>query len=645
MTQSPVMARIPWVLGLGIVIAVLVNAGAAWASAGAADQAALAAKFSPVVRLVGAPESCGPGLPYVPTNVQLLFDNHEVALRGPWGPDDLVKVAPTAQDMASGLFNYHLDFPGDALDPGCGYLDWSRRVNAGQRPTVYAHVVSDPDYPGQIALQYWMFYVFNDWNNLHEGDWEMIQLNFHASTAAQALERTPYEVGYSQHEGAERADWGDSKLQIEGGTHPVVYPAAGSHAGFYDQALYLGASGSEGVGCDDTRNADIVLHPAVQTIPGNPVAAVQAFPWINFQGRWGEQQPAFFNGPTGPNLKPQWTHPIGWSQDWRDRSYAVPAGGVLGTTTTDFFCAAMTSGSRLLWRAVGNPYPTVAIVLALLALVIVGLRRATWRPVAPLRLARRRAWGQVISSAARMYVGRWRLFIGMGVLFLPISLVITALQAGVLGASSILGVEDEGQAAGVFALLVLAIGSALTLLGVALVQAATARALVDIDEDRPVRPLAAYRMGARQVGVLLGALAMAVVIVLALSTSIFLIPIAVWAAVRWALIAPVAAVEGLGSFSALRRSSRLVRGDWLKVGSLTVISAGIAVAAGPLIGTGLIVLTDLPLALLNVVAGVVYMLTMPFVALTTVYVYADTRVTERLQGEPEPRMLPAEIDL
>jgi hypothetical protein len=639
------MARIRWGLVLGIVVASLVNAATASASPGTAEQAALAARFAPVIRLVGAPSSCGPGLPYVPTDVQLLFNNPEVALRGPWGPNDLVKVAPAAPDLAAGLFDYHLDFPGSALDPGCGYLEWSRRLNAGQRPTVYAHVVSDPGYPGQIALQYWMFYVFNDWNNLHEGDWEMIQLNFNASTPAQALHQTPVEVGYSQHEGAERAAWGDSKLQIEAGTHPVVYPAAGSHAGFYDQALYLGASGSEGVGCDDTRNADIVIRPAVQTIPSNPGAAIQAYPWINFQGRWGEQQPAFFNGPTGPNLKPQWTQPIAWSQDWRDRSYAVPAGGILGTRTTDFFCAAMTQGSRLLWRAVANPYPTVAAVVVLLVLVIIGLRRATWRPVAPLRLARRRAWGQVISCAALMYVDRWRLFIGMGVLFLPISFVITALQAGVLGAASILGVEDEGQAAGAFALVVLAIGTALTLLGIALVQAATARALVEIDEGRTVRPLAAYRIGARKMGVLFGALAMAVVVVSLLSTSILLLPVAVWAAVRWALIGPVAALEGLGSFRALRRSSGLVRGDWLKVGSLTVISAAVALAAGPLIGTALIVFTDLPLALLNVVAGIVYMLTMPFVALTTAYAYADTRVSERTQAAPEPRMLPAEIDL
>jgi hypothetical protein len=305
----------------------------------------------------------------------------------------------------------------------------------------------------------------------------------------------------------------------------------------------------------------------------------------------------------------------------------------------------MTQGSRLLWRAVANPYPTVAAVVVLLVLVVIGLRRATWRPVAPIRLARRRAWGQVISCAARMYVDRWRLFIGMGVLFLPISFVITALQAGVLGAASILGVEDEGQAAGAFALVVLAIGTALTLLGITLVQAAAARAMLEIDEGRTVRPIAAYRMALCKAGVLFGSLAIAVVIVILLSTSILLLPVAVWAAVRWALIAPVAAVEGLGSFRALRRSSGLVRGDWLKVGSLTVISAAVALAAGPLIGTGLIVFTDLPLAFLNVVAGVVYMLTMPFVALTTAYVYADTRVSESVQAEPEPRMLPAEIDL
>jgi hypothetical protein len=637
-----VTARIASVLAAAIALLLLI---AGPASAATGDETALAAKFSPVIRL-SEPQTCGEGGPYVPTNVNLLFDNPTVALRGPWNATDLVKVAPAASDLASGLYEYHLDFPGDALNPGCGYLDWSRRLNEGQQPTVYAHVAGDPLHPGKLALQYWTFYVFNDWNNLHEGDWEMIQLNFDASTAARALNETPYEVGYSQHEGAERAAWGDDKLQLDGGTHPVLYPAAGSHAGFYNEALYLGASGSQGVGCDDTRNASLVIHPSVETIPSDPSAASSQFPWIGFQGRWGELQPAFFNGPSGPNLKTQWTHPIQWSMDeWRDRSYAVPGGGVLGTSTTDFFCGLMTEGSRLLWRLVDNPAPTIFVALVVAALLIVGLRHATWRPSAPLRLVRRRAWGQVITGAARMYVTRWRLFLGLGVLFLPISVVITLLQGLVLGASSILGVEDQGQVAGTFALIVFAIGTALTLLGIGLVQAASAKAMIEIDAGRTIRPLEAYRMAFVHVRVLLGALLIAVVLVTLLTSSIFLVPIAIWVAVRWALIAPVIAVEGLGRAAALRRSAALVRGDWLKIGSLTVVSGGIALVLGPLIGTALILLTSLPLPLLNVIAGVVYMLTMPFVGLTTTYAYFDVRVSDQLKAPPEPDVLPAEAGL
>ena len=44
-------------------------------------------------------------------NVDLLFDEPTVALRGPWGGGDLVEIAPTADDLADGLYEYHLDFP------------------------------------------------------------------------------------------------------------------------------------------------------------------------------------------------------------------------------------------------------------------------------------------------------------------------------------------------------------------------------------------------------------------------------------------------------------------------------------------------------------------------------------------------------
>jgi hypothetical protein len=615
------------------------------ASASLDDQVALAKRFAPVIRLVDQVGDCAPVSPYTPIDVDLLFGEPTVALRGPWGGGDLVAIGLSASDLSRGLYEYHLDFPGDALHPGCGYLDWSRRLTAGSKPTVYAHVASDSGYPGRLALQYWLYYVFNDWNNLHEGDWEMIQLVFDAPDARQALSKKPVEVGYSQHEGAERAAWGESKLELVDGTHPVVHPSAGSHANYFGEALYLGSSASQGVGCDDTSGPGFDVRPVVRTIPNDSTQARGLFPWIAFEGRWGELQRSFYNGPTGPNLKRQWTEPIRWSIDWRDRSYAVPAGGAFGTRATGFFCGAVERGSEALRRLIVHPLPVVLLLTALIVLLLFGLSRATWRPGAPLRLARRRAWGQILTAAARMYVRRLPLFVGIGVLFLPISVLVAVLQAVVLHASSVIGIRNEAESGGILVILVVAIGTALTLVGVGLVQAATARALVEIDQGRPIGPLRAYRLARRGLWPLVGATVFAVVVVSLLATALVLVPIAVWLTIRWALVAPTAALEELSAFAVLRRSGVLVRQAWLKVASLTVLGAAIILVAGPLVGALLIILTNAPLWVLDLVAGVVYAVTMPFVALTTAYVYFDMRTRDQLAPEHEAGELPAEIDL
>ena len=615
------------------------------AAADLADETALAERYAPVVRLVEQAQDCGYGESYEPIDVDLLFGEQTVALRGPWGPDDLIKVGPTAEDVARNLYEYHLDFPGNALDPGCDYERWANRLTEGTAPAVYAHVATEPGFPGQLALQYWLYYVFNDWNNTHEGDWENIQLVFKADDARQALAGEPVSVGYSQHEGSEEATWGEDKLELVDGTHPVVYPAAGSHANFFESALYLGSSAQEGVGCDDTSSPNFDVRPVVRTIPSNATEARALFPWIGFEGRWGELQPSIFNGPTGPNLKTSWIEPISVSKGWRDRSYAVPAGGALGTGTTDFFCSVIGAGSNALRRSVDDPLPVVLALGALLALVLFGLSRATWRPTAPLSLARRRAWGQILTSAARMYARRPGLFLGIGLVLLPISVVVTFLQAVVIGVSSIAGISTEGESGGMLLLLVFAVGTVLTLLGLTLVVAATARALVEIEHGRPIGPIGAYRLALEWAKPLLGAIVISVVAVSLLVTTVVLVPIAIWLAVRWALAVFAVELEGCSAIDALRRSRRLVRGHWLKVASLAVFSAALALILGPLVGTLLIVLTSAPLATLNLVAGVFNAVTIPFVALTTAYVYFDVRARAELETADEADELPAEFQL
>jgi hypothetical protein len=612
---------------------------------GLSDEKALADRYAPVVRLVTQEKECGPGEPYEPMDVNALFGDPTVALRGPWGNNDLVKIGPTAADLSRGLYQYHLDFPGNALEPGCDYERWARRVTEGHKPTVYAHVATDPLHPRQLALQYWLFYAYNDWNNLHEGDWEMIQLLFDAPNAHDALARKPTSVGYSQHEGAERATWGSAKLELSGGTHPVVYPAAGSHANFFDEGLFLGSSASQGVGCDNTTGPHHDLRPVVATIPSNPASAREQFPWIGFEGRWGELQPSFFNGPTGPNLKTQWTEPIQWSQDWRDRSFTVPTASLFGTTATDFFCRAIGGGSSALVRLVHRPLPFILVTGALVLLLIYALSRTHWRPAAPLRLAHRRAWGQTLAAATRMYGRELRLVVGIGVVFIPVSLLVALLQSLLLHGTSVLGVEGGAGGKSFLAFVVIAIGTALTLLGLGLAQAATARALVEIDQGRSIGPLRAYWLARDSIRPLLGALFGAALVVSLLAGSLYLLPIAIWLAGRWALIAPCIELEELSALGGLRRSGRLVRGKWFKATSLIVVGAALAFVIGPLVGVALILSTGAPFWLVNLVAGFIYALTMPLVAITTVYVYFDRRVAYELGDDVDLAQLPPEIEV
>ena len=264
-------------------------------------------------------------------------------------------------------------------------------------------------------------------------------------------------------------------------------------------------------------------------------------------------------------MKDQWLHPIEWSQDWRDRGYAVPAAGVFGTGATDLFCNGVAKGSKALVLLLRSPGMTLLVLGTILGLLVFAAVRATWRPVAPLRLARRRSWGQIISASGAMYIRRPGLFLGIGVLLIPLTLAITLLQWLLFQLVDLVG-SLTGQAAGTFAFIALVIGATLTLLGLGLVQAATACALVEIDGGRRVSAVDAYRISLRRFRPLLRSIALFVLVWLVLTTTLFLIPVAIWLAVRWCLLAPAVELDDRKGLSALRRSGSLVRGRWLRTG-------------------------------------------------------------------------------
>lgn len=595
----------------------------------------LAMRHAPVVRVRAQEEQCGDGEPYLPVDVDTIMGNSGVALRGPWHTDDLVDIAPTAADLGEGLSQYHLDLPGEALAPGCDYEAWEQEVTADSRPTVYARVVEDAARPGQVALQYWFYYLFNDWNNKHEGDWEMIQLVFDGPDAATALTTDPIAAGYSQHTGGERAEWGSDKLQIVDGTRPVVYPGEGSHANFFSPALYLGRSSDTGVGCDDTTGPHTEIRPQVAVVPTEEEKYLVDFPWLGFRGHWGERHESFFNGPTGPNLKEQWIRPIRWAEtSWRDASVTVPAAAAVGPAVVDTFCAVVEDGSNLLRQAVRNPLPVLAALAALVALVLMAAARTRWEPGDPHPVARKRDPGQIIAAASRVYRRRWRLSLGIGFMFVPTMLLAVGanwLLVRITRLETLAGPDGDQHAWLVF--IVVLLGEAIALAAYFTVVAAVAWSVHDLDRGGSPSPRTAYREVARKIGPIARVALRIVVVVGVLLLFLVTAPLALVFAVRYAFAIPVLMIEDETVHSAMRRSRELVRGRWWPTALLLAIVVGLGFVTGPLVGVTLLFVTGASFLIINLVAGLVYAATIPFVALVVVYLYYD--LTARAGSEPE----------
>ena len=421
-----------WVGSVTVALALAATAVPNVATGAAPDADAareLAERFVPVIMIKEQADDCDPdGEPFWPMPVDVLLDNPEIALRQMSRNDPVVMRGPRASDLAGLGEGFFLDFPGDSLRPGCIYERDFDKYTEGVEPTVYAHVVQQPDEPGLVFVQYWLYWYYNDWNNKHESDWEGITLKFEANSVEEALLAEPVAVGYSQHEGGERTNWDDEKLSREG-DRPVVYSSARSHASYFGSALYLGRAASEGFGCDETTGPSVRVDPAVVLLPDRVDDPDDPLAWLSYGGRWGERQGGAFNGPTGPAAKARWLEPAPWFDDLRDTSVVIPAGDSAATAVIDVFCGTVERGSRALISFTTSP-ERVLIALAVLALLVRFLAgRTDWRPVAPVPVVRRRRAGQLVRAAAREYARTPGVFLLIGAVYLPALVVTGALTA------------------------------------------------------------------------------------------------------------------------------------------------------------------------------------------------------------------------
>jgi hypothetical protein len=558
---------------------------------------------------------------YEPTTVDTVLGNPAVTLKRveEGGGEELIRHAPTAADIAGLGDEYHLDLPGNPLGDTCVYArDFARLKEEGKAPAVtYAHIAHQVGRRG-LAVQYWFFWYFNQFNDLHEGDWEGMQIAFKADTAEKALAESPREVVLFQHAGGERAAWDDPKLEKEG-THPVVYPAAGSHATFYDSTVYIeNGQGGSGVGCDNTS-------PPVYRLPVRPVA-VPTFPtttgpfrWLTFFGHWGSKEKGFNNGPTGPTTKKQWLEPFSWMEKQRTTSPRLPGGSIAGNTVTSAFCGAVTAVTDVInldQRSRPAAIASVLIPLALLAL-FVGLTR--WGPVDLTELRRRRAFGQLVRAARQLYGRHWRTMVPIALTALLLIGVVEGLAA--LAANG-RGVDSAAGSSGAH----LALADTLETFGKPL--AATIVAAIAIVAVRTLAETGTTSFAASDRGMLrrfwrvVGGQLLATLAVIALALTVIGIPFAIWKYVGWLFVQQEILFEDKKIREAFRGSSRLVRGHWWRTLRVAAFFWLLSVVSGPVLGFVLI-FTSLPLFWINAIGAVVFALLIPYVALGRTLLYFD----------------------
>ena len=621
------MTRALWAL-LALVALVATAGTAAAASPSAEDAAAaeLAARYAPIVVVRDQAAPCDrSGEAYRPVPVETVLDNPEIVLLD--GDGNVVMKGPRAKDLAGRGPETSLDFPGDPRRPGCTFEEDFRRFGAGRPDTAYAHLATDATAPGRIVLQYWFFWYFDDYVNTHEGDWEFIQIVFPATSAEGALATAPLEVGYSQHSGGERADWTSGKLELQG-DHPVVYAGVGSHANYYASSIYLGRSASEGFGCDDTTGPSTRLTTEARVLPSSLPDPESSLAWLLFQGRWGELQPSPYDAPPGPQTKKEWSAPMVWQDALRDSSFAIPAQKSLGPTATGAFCSVVKVGGRV-YTAITSPIVLVLLVVGLVSVGGAAARSTRWSPPVPRPLVRRRSSGQILRVALSLYRRHRRPLLALGALFLPAA-VVESLAQEILLARTPLGdlVATAGSDSLVSAALALIVGGAGHLIAAAIVVAGVAWVAAEIDAGRTPGVRDAYRAVGDRLQPVLGVLGLAALAIIGLSLTIVGIPLAVYLIVRWAVAQQACAVESLGAREALRRSRALTGGHVLRTLRLAALVNIIGAISGPVVGIALLFLTELPLATINAVSSIVFVVAVPFVGAAMVLLYGDLVAAE-----------------
>lgn len=195
------------------------------------------------------------------------------------------------------------------------------------------------------ALQYWYLYIYNDFRNNHEADWEMATIELRPD------DKQPVRMGLSSHHTGSQRPWRDVQKIDE---RPVIYVARGSHANYfrYDRRgfpaiqLHRGSSAPFPLApivwvlqrlpglcrwrdqspADPERDADarpehigVRIDPTLRILTDDSDPSPDPPWWLRYWGKWGSSHPRLA-GTVGVDSP--------WASGGADRRWRDPAGWI-----------------------------------------------------------------------------------------------------------------------------------------------------------------------------------------------------------------------------------------------------------------------------------------------------------------------------
>lgn len=590
----------------------------------------LADRYAPIVylRQVNSNICDGDNEGFDPVAVDFVLGNEDIPLMTsengePSGQWSVVAEPPVAADLYGLQPPHFLNYPGSPLSPGCTYRQYFAENRDEARNVAYAHIYLEPG-TDTLVLQYWMYYYLNDWNNTHEGDWEMIMLFFDATSVEEALAMEPEQVVFAQHGGGERADWGDEKLTLEEG-RPVIYVARGAHASEYEPAIYLGlAENGTGFGCENSNGPHRRVPLEALVVPHEPSGPDDPYAWLGYTGRWGELKRSEWNGPTGPNTKTSWNEPVTWAEDVRDSSLIVPEYEGFGQGPIDLFCGAVATGSSLLVAFNSTPM----LVLGLLGIVV-----ATTSWLASYALG-------TVRQALGFYRANLRTFALVGAMLLPVGFVVALIQTllfAIPPVEPLLTMMDRFPGVRIFLLLLL--GSFQVAIAVIFVAPAVIFAVSRIRQGEQPGVLESYRRGVEMVWQIFYTRLRVVVSALLQAITIVGLPRAVRRLIGVLFIGQSIVISDAEVDEAVVESyevAGLGPGRSAATGAVLYL---IVLLTGPLVAIFLLLaIPSRPLGLVNFVSSLLFALLYPIGAIGMTLLYFDLKAEDDgwFEGSSEP---------